>query len=232
MSKPGNQIYTQIKRPSIELIDAFRGLPTPNIADNMGRMFCAHASIKPVLSTMQIAGPAFTVKARPGDNLFLHKALDMAQPGDIVVVDGQGDLTNSLLGEIMVRYARKRGIAGIVADGTIRDFAGIVELNDFPVFSRGYTPMGPYKDGPGEINTVINCGGAVVRPGDIVVGDCDGVVFVPVKEALPILEATKKMGANEKQIFRDIENNCYDRTWVNKKLAELNTAIIDDYYEF
>lgn len=232
MSMPGNQIYTKVKRPAKELIEAFRGLPTPNIADNMSRMFCSHAAIKPVLPEMQIVGPAFTVKVRPGDNLFIHKALDMAQPGDVIVVDAQGDLTNSLLGEIMVRYAKQRGIAGIIADGTIRDFGGIAEIKTFPVFARGYTSMGPYKDGPGEINTVINCGGAVVRPGDIVVGDCDGVVFIPLKEAPEILTATQEIGKKEQHIFTDIANNCYDRRWVNSKLEQLKTTIIDDYYEF
>lgn len=228
----GNQIYTKINRPSADLIDAFRYISTPNIADNMSRMFCAHSSIKPIYTEMTVVGPAFTVKVRPGDNLFLHKALDMAEPGDVIVVDGQGDLTNALIGEVMARYAKKRGIAGIIVDGSTRDSTGISDLNDFPVFSKGCTPMGPYKDGPGEINTVICCGGATVRPGDIVVADSDGVVFIPTSSANEILAAANAMKNNEQKIFNDIENNCYDRNWVNEKLQNLGTVIINDYYKF
>ncbi len=230
MSIPGNRVYTKINRASAELIEKFKGQATPNIADNMGRMFCAGSTIRPVLPQMKICGSAFTVKVCPGDNLFIHKALDMAAPGDIVVVDGQGNITNSLIGEIMVRYAYKRNIGGLVLDGTVRDWDGIAELAKFPVFSKGYTAMGPYKDGPGEINTIISCGGAVVRPGDIVVGDADGVVFIPVKDAEVVLAATQIMSAKEKQIFIDIENSSYDRSWVDAKLRQNGTEIIDDYY--
>ena len=232
MSTPGNRIFKKIHRPAQELIESFKNLPTPNIADNMSRMFCSQAAISPVTPNMKVAGPAFTVKVRPGDNLFLHKALDMAEPGDVLVVDGQGEVTNSLLGEIMVRYALKRGLGGIVADGTIRDYDGICALGRLPVFARGYSPMGPYKDGPGEINTPINCGGAIVRPGDIVVGDADGVVFVPLGDAEQILKATEAKSASEAEIFRDIENGRYDRTWVDAQLTRIGTEIIDDYCRF
>lgn len=230
MSVPGNRVYTRINRPAADLVEGFRGLATPNIADNMTRMFCADSAICPVLPGMTLCGPAFTVKVSPGDNLFIHKALDMALPGDILVVDGQGDLTNSLIGEIMVRYAARRGIGGLVLDGTMRDYDGIAALAKLPVFSRGYTPMGPYKNGSGEINTIISCGGAVVRPGDIVVGDADGVVFVPRQDAEAVLAATRAISAKERQIFADIENDRYDRTWVDEKLRQLGTQIIDDCY--
>lgn len=232
MSLPGNRIYTRIERPEGDLVEAFRGLPTPNIADNMSRMFCACSAIAPVLPEMTLCGPAFTVKVNPGDNLFIHKALDLAQPGDIVVVDGQGDTTNALIGEIMVRYAASRRIGGLVLDGTMRDRTGIAALGALPVFSRGYTPMGPYKNGCGEINTVIACGGAVVRPGDIVVGDADGVVFVPARDAHAVLAAAQAMSANEKKIFADIAAGRYDRTWVDAKLRQSGTEIIDDVYGF
>jgi regulator of RNase E activity RraA len=232
VSSPGNRIYTKIDRPDPDLIEAFRGQATPNIADNMSRMSCACSAINPVLPEMKLCGPAFTVKVNPGDNLFIHKALDLAQPGDIVVVDGQGDTTNALIGEIMVRYAASRGIGGLVLDGTIRDYDGIAAFGALPVFSRGYTPMGPYKNGCGEINTVIACGGAVVRPGDIVVGDADGVVFIPVQDARHVLAATQAISAKEKQIFADIAAGCYDRTWVGAKLRQTGADIIDDVYRF
>lgn len=232
MNQPGNQIYTKIRRASPALIESYHGLPTPNIADNMSRMFCADSTIRPVSTNMRVVGSAITVKVRPGDNLFLHKALDMAKKGDVIVVDGQGDLTNSLIGEIMIRYSRKRGIAGIIVDGTIRDFAGISNFTDIAIFSKGYAAMGPYKDGPGEINTVISCGGAIVRPGDIVVADSDGVVFVPILEAPKILQNTLEYHLEEAQTLEDIENDRYDRQWIDIKLKALKTQVIDDYYQF
>jgi regulator of RNase E activity RraA len=229
---PGNRIFTKLTRPDPDLVEAFRHQATPNIADNMSRMFCACSAVSPVLPDMRLCGPAFTVKVNPGDNLFIHKALDLAGPGDIIVVDGQGDTTNALIGEIMVRYAASRGLGGLVLDGTIRDFDGIAAFAKLPVFSRGYTPMGPYKNGCGEINTVIACGGAVVRPGDIVVGDADGVVFVPLADARAVLEATRAIAAKEKQIFADIEDGRYDRSWVDAKLRHAGTDVIDDIYRF
>lgn len=232
MTTPGNRIFTKLTRPAPALIEAFRGQATPNIADNMSRMFCACSAISPVLPEMRLCGPAFTVKVNPGDNLLIHKALDLAQPGDIVVVDGQGDTTNALIGEIMVRYAASRGLGGLVLDGSMRDYDGIAAFGRLPVFSRGYTPMGPYKNGCGEINTVIACGGAVVRPGDIVVGDADGVVFVPLADAGAVLDATRAIAAKEKQIFADIEAGRYDRAWVDAKLHQTGAAVIDDVYRF
>lgn len=232
MTTPGNRIYTRLTRPDPALIEAFRGQATPNIADNMSRMFCTASAIAPVLPEMRLCGPAFTVKVNPGDNLFIHKALDLAQPGDVVVVDGQGDTTNALIGEIMVRYAASRGLGGLVLDGSMRDYDGIAAFGKLPVFSRGYTPMGPYKNGCGEINTPIACGGAVVRPGDIVVGDADGVVFVPVADAAAVLAATRAISAKEKQIFADIEAGRYDRTWVDAKLSQTGATVIDDVYRF
>jgi regulator of RNase E activity RraA len=232
VSIPGNRIYTRFNRPDPALLDAFRGHATPNIADNMSRMFCACSAIGPVVPAMRLCGPAFTVKVNPGDNLFIHKALDMAESGDIIVVDGQGDVTNSLIGEIMVRYAAKRKLGGLVLDGAIRDYDGIATFGALPVFARGYTPMGPYKNGCGEINTLIACGGAVVRPGDIVVGDADGVVFIPVKDAKTVLAGTQAISAKEKQIFADIDAGRYDRTWVDAKLRASGTEMIDEICQF
>lgn len=232
MPMPGNRIYTKINRPDPSLVEAFREHATPNIGDCMSRMFCAHSAIVPVRPDMRLCGPAFTVKVNPGDNLFIHKALDMAQPGDIIVVDGQGDLTNSLIGEIMARYAASRKIGGMVLDGTTRDYDGIAAFGKFPVFSRGYTPAGPYKNGCGEINTIISCGGATVRPGDIVVGDADGVIFIPVQDAKTVLAATQAVLAKEKQILAEIAAGRHDRTWVDAKLRETGVQIIDDTYRF
>jgi regulator of RNase E activity RraA len=134
-------------------------------------------------------------------------------------------MNNAILGEIMVRLAMKRKLAGFVIDGCIRDSGAIKEL-DFPVFARGANPKGPYKDGPGEINVPISCGGVVIRPGDILVGDADGVVVIPPEEAENILENTKKIVEKEKLIFEQIEDGTIDRSWIDKTLRERGCEII------
>ena len=141
-------------------------------------MTAGGASLRPMHAGGVLAGPAFTVKTRPGDNLMLHKAIDIAEPGDVIVVDGGGDLTNSLIGEMMSAHAEQRGIAGMVIYGSIRDY-DTIHAGKFPVFAAGVTHRGPYKDGPGEINVPIAIDGMVIEPGDLIVGDGDGIVCVP-----------------------------------------------------
>ena len=141
----------------------------------MSRMTAGGARLRPMHAGGALAGPALTVKTRPGDNLMIHKALDIAEAGDVIVVDGGGDLTNALIGEMMVAHAQKRGIAGMVLNGSIRDYDAI-HAGTFPVFAAGVTHRGPYKDGPGEINVAIAIDGMVIEPGDLIVGDGDGLL--------------------------------------------------------
>jgi RraA family protein len=218
MSNVGLRIYTNINRPPQELINSFAGLPVANIADNMNRMFCIDAKIRP-MNQAPLLGPAFTIRSRPGDNLLLHKALDLAQPGDILVVDAQGDLSNSIMGELMVLWAKKRGLGGFVIDGAIRDVETLKKM-DIPIYAAGITPAGPYKDGPGEINAPISCGGVVIHPGDILIGDEDGLVVIKPEDAPELLQKTKAKNLAEQQTIKDIENMNWDRTWVNKALQE------------
>lgn len=225
MSNVGLRVYKQIKRPSPELIEGFRGLPVANIADMMNRMFCIDAKVRPI-NEAPLLGPAFTVKGRPGDNLLLHKALDLAQPGDVLVVDAQGDLTNSIMGELMVLWAKKRGLGGFVIDGSIRD-VGALKNMDIPIYAAGITPAGPYKDGPGEINVPIVCGGVVVNPGDIIVGDDDGLVVIKPEDAPEILAKTIAKNQAEQKTKEEIEALKWDRTWVDKALAERGCEYID-----
>lgn len=133
---------------------------------------------------MKVAGPAFTVEVRPGDNLMIHAAIALAQPGDVLVIDGKGDQTAALMGTLMLSACKKRGLAGVIVDAAIRDKLEILEL-DFPVFSAGFNPAGPTKYVPGRINHPISAGGAVVNPGDLVVGDADGVVVIEREKAPP-----------------------------------------------
>lgn len=224
MSNVGFRVFASINRPDRELIDSVGKYAVSNIADNMGRMFCVGATIKP-FNPARLLGCAFTVKVAPGDNLMFHKALDLAEPGDIIVVDGHGAMDNALCGEIMVRYAMSRGISGFLIDGCIRDSAAIRDL-DFPVYAKGATPRGPYKNGPGEINVPVVCGGVVVNPGDIVYGDADGVVVINPDDVRGILEKTQALYENELKAFKDIDDRSFDRSWVDKVLTEKGCEII------
>lgn len=175
----GNRIFTEFTRSDPTLIEKFRGLPSSNINDEMNRLYCMHDYIRLLnpARAKPLLGTAITVKAPIGDNLFFHKALDMAQPGDVIVVDGASGCNRSLAGEIMMRFAAKKGLAGIVVDGCLRDLDGI-ELLDMPIYAKGITPQGPWKFGPGEVNVPVACGGQVVFPGDILAGDKDGIVVI------------------------------------------------------
>ena len=225
MSNTGFRIHSNINRPSRELVESFAGIPASNIADNMKRLACIDAKLRP-MNKAPLLGTAFTVKTRPGDNLLLHKAIDMAQPGDVIVVAGQGDTANALIGEMMTSWAQRRGIAGLIIDGAIRD-AGALREMDIAVYAAGITPNGPSKDGPGEINVPVSCGGIVIKPGDILVGDEDGVVVIDPKDAPEILAKAKATAAKEAGFMEDIKNGVWERTWVDKMLREKGCEYID-----
>lgn len=225
MSNIGFRIYTRIDRPNWELVEKFRDIPVANIADNMGRFYCVGTYIKP-FSEAKLLGTALTVRVPGGDNLMFHKALDMAQPGDVIVVDGEGNMNRSLCGEIMVRYAMKKGIAGFLIDGCIRDVDSIRKLG-FPVYARGVNPMGPYKNGPGEINVPVSCGGQVIFPGDIIVGDADGVVVIRPSDAEDVLIKAQTHHKNEIMTFEQIERGMLDRSWIERSLKEKGCEIIE-----
>lgn len=197
----GFRIFTKIDRPDRSLVEQFAGIPTSNINDEMNRLFCMDSGIKPY-NSLPLIGTAVTVKAPAGDNLAFHRALDIAQPGDVVVVDASGCLERSVAGEMMIVYAQKRGLAGLIVDGAVRDLDGIHRA-EIPVYARGINPQGPYKNGPGEINVPIACGGQVVFPGDIIVGDEDGIVVIRPEYAEEILaKAQVKFAAETKKLER------------------------------
>lgn len=231
MSNVGCRVYLKINRPDKELVEGFRGLPVANIADEMNRFFCVDARLKPY-NDKPLLGTAFTVKSRVGDNLMLHKALELAQPGDVIILDAQGDTANAITGEIMMTQAAVNGLAGVVIDGAIRDAAQMKDL-DMPVYAAGVTPKGPYKDGPGEINVPVSCGGVTVNPGDIVVGDSDGIVIISPKDAPEILEKAKAKLAKEQAIIQGIKDRVSrEKPWLNKTLEKLSCEYIDDVYKF
>jgi len=202
----GFKIYTSIERPSKEIIEQYRGFVAANISDSMGRLFTMDYRINPVYRPMRkLCGTAITVQARPGDNLLSLKAIEVAQPGDVIVIATQGDTALSVWGGFMSMMAARRGIAGVVTDGVIRDVEQSREAG-LPIYAVGVTPAAPTKEGTGQINTSISCGGVVVEPGDIVVGDEDGVVVVPRREAEAVAERVRERIAKEDAWLKIVES--------------------------
>lgn len=225
MSNIGCKIIHDFTRPDPELVEGFRGMPVANIDDNMGRIGAIHAAIRP-LNKAPLLGVAFTVKVPEGDNLMFHKAMDLAKPGDVIVIDAGGYDNRAIFGELMATYCKIRGVAGLVVDGAIRDHEALSQM-DIPVYARGTTPNGPYKNGPGEINTPVVIGGKIIRPGDILVGDQDGIVVIDPAIARELMEKTKATMDKEAKIMEDIlSKGMYVRPWVDEKLREIGCDML------
>lgn len=217
----GNRVITHTQRVEASVSDQFRSfeLAAANVADVMHR-FGTMRGLRQFGGTGRyLAGPALTVRTRPTDNLMVHAALDLAQPGDVLVVDAGGAPDRAIVGALMCHHALYRGIAGLVIDGMVRDADDLAELG-LPVYARGINPNGPYKDGPGEINVAVSCGGTAILPGDLVIGDADGAVVVPQESATEVCQAATTVQAQEEQTAHEIARGGWDRTWVGRKLAE------------
>ena len=228
----GKRIYLQRELPAPELVEAFKSIPASNTADVMGRSCAMNPRIRLVSSpkAQMMAGPAYTVKCRAGDNLTLHAALNFCHEGDVLVVSNEEDDTRALIGEIMMAYLRyTKKIAGIVLDGPIRDIDEIAELG-VPVYATGSTPGGPYKEGPGEVNVPISCGGVSVAPGDIILGDSDGVIVIPRKDAQEVLQQAVEFAKKDAAKMQAALEGRADRSWVDVALEKKNCEIIDGCY--
>ncbi len=217
--KLGYRIYPPERYVSQEVIEGYRNIPTSIISDCLAKMFALDSSIRPFHPTPSMVGHAVTLHSPPGDNLVLQKAIEMAEPGDVLVYNAGGDTTQAPVGEIVVSNCIRRGVAGLVIDGPIRD-SDVLPNMAIPVFAKGVTHRGCYKDGPGEINVTIACGGVAVRPGDLVVGDSDGVVIVPHEEAAGLLPKLQEMLKKEEVLLEQIRNKTVDRSWVDQELRD------------
>jgi regulator of RNase E activity RraA len=201
---------------------------SPEISDLMNRLYTMVPAIKPVTAPhLQILGPALTVKVFPGDNLMVHKALDVAEPGDVVVVDASSSSLTAVLGDLVSTKARHRGIAGFVVDGLIRDLPGIRALGDFPVFARGVTPTGPLHRGPGEIGYAICAGGIVVHAGDVLVGDANGVVVIPRDIADDLLVRLTAKREAEAAYTAAVARGDFNNDWVDATLEASGVLVRD-----
>lgn len=219
MNNIGFRILPVVRKLSDDIFIEYQNFVTPHLSDNMNRVNAVEAAIRPIHTSGTLVGSAVTVKTRPGDNLLVHKAINMAGPGDVIVVDAGGDLTNAIMGEIMVRMSAKKGIRGFVINGAIRDSEAIREMN-YPLFAKGITHRGPYKDGPGEVNVPIQVGGTIVNPGDLVLGDRDGLVIVPAEYAEELIPIVKETMKKEEKQMAEIEEETLDRSWVDEFLLK------------
>lgn len=220
----GCRIFNRGPCVAQDVVQAFQRIPVANASDCMSRMFAAGPGLLPMRPGSSMSGAALTVRTRPGDNLLIHKALDMASPGDVLVVDGGGDLTNSLIGELMVQMALSRKVAGLVINGAVRDAAALRE-SPLPVFAKGVTHRGPYKSGPGEINVPVSIGGMLVAPGDLVIGDDDGVLAIPIDQAPGILQAALAKAKAEDKMMREIVAGTYSAAWVDVELQKIGCVL-------
>ncbi|MBY0339325.1 MAG: RraA family protein [Acetobacteraceae bacterium] len=220
----GFRILRRARQVSPATVARFRPLPVANVSDCMARLTAGGPRLRPMHDTSGsgavLAGPALTVRTRPGDNLMVHKAIQLASPGDVIVVDAGGDLSNAIIGELMLAQMVRRELAGIVINGAIRDSAAI-RAQPFPVFAAGVTHRGPYKDGPGEINVPVALDGMVIEPGDLILGDEDGLLCVPFDATEAVATATEAKQAAERQQMARIEAGTHDAAWVDAALRRL-----------
>jgi RraA family protein len=178
-------------------------VPAANVGDALARMTVLDGGIRLVTERSELLGNALTVDVRAGDNLAVHRALDDARPGDVLVVNGHGDTTRALIGDLIGEIMISAGVTGAVVDGAARDVRALSELG-LTVYARAVTPAGPFKDGPGSIGFPVAVGGVVVAPGDVIVGDADGVVVVPRRRVEEVLGAVDGIVAGEEALRQKI----------------------------
>ncbi len=221
------QKLADFERVSPAVVEHAKAYASTILCDVAGRRGSLHGRVQPLAPTMKVAGPAFTVEARPGDNLGFHLALALARPGDVLVVDGKGDLSSALFGDLMVTQAQAAGIAGLVVDGAVRDTSELIERG-YPVFAAGRNPAGPTKGIPGRLSIPICVAGAPVNPGDLVVGDADGVVVVPRNDVETVLAAAAKKLADEQQRLKEIAEGALISPWLDDALRSAGVIGADE----
>lgn len=216
---PGFRVRTRFERPPAELVDLYRQFDTADVSDMLNRMYTMCAEIRNLVNDAPLIGPACTVKVFPGDNLMVHKALDVARPGDVIVVDTSGSQRNAVVGDLIANKAKHRGIAGFVIDGLIRDLPGVAETG-LPVYARGVTPFGPLHRGPGELGYSVSCGGVVVDAGDIIVADPCGVAVVRKDFARSVAARLSTHMARMKDYVDNVRNGIFSNEWVDAQLRQ------------
>jgi regulator of RNase E activity RraA len=218
--KVGFRVQTQWLRPDAALLAAFGAASPAQVADCMSRLGAMDGGIRPVWNSPRTIGSAITVWSHSGDNLMLHKALSIAVPGDIIVMNTQGNTVNSGFGELIATSASKIGVRAVIVDGTVRD-ADALEALKLPVYSRGLSPSGCNKDGGGEVGAIVACGGVAVRPGDIIIADRDGVTVVPLADAADVAKLAAAQVEREGKRLGEIAGGVLVRPEIDEQLRRL-----------
>ncbi|PKC31163.1 diguanylate cyclase [Pantoea ananatis 15320] len=229
----GNRVFTKRTLPDPEVVKAFSKIAAANVADCMGRLCGMNPQIKLMSnpSGRIMCGVALTVKARAGDNMMLHKAMNISQPGDVIVISNEEERSRAVMGEIMFNYLQGfKKIEGIVIDGPVRDI-DVLSKGTLPLYATGTTPSGPYKEGPGEVNVPVSCGGIIVNPGDIILGDRDGVIVIPKSDAHSILKKAIVLSEKDKNKAANSAAGTVNRQWVDDLLEKKDVEIIEKPYE-
>lgn len=219
-STPAASIYQINPAPALapaDTIAALQDIVVSHLSDNLQRL-SGITGLQRIHGSKKLVGTALTVKTRPGDNLLIYKALMMMQPGHVLVVDGGGETTNALVGELIMLYAQQRGCAGFVLDSAVRDTAAFAEA-DFPCYARAVSHRGPYKNGPGHINVPVSVAGQVINPGDLIVGDEDGLVSFSQAQAADLIAAAHKTQKYEDAIKAEIANGKVEQEWLSRVLT-------------
>ena len=222
---PGFRISMDFPRPNPDLIQNLSEFASPDISDELNRLYAPDPEIRCLTSSEHtLAGPICTVKLYPGDNLMIHKVLDVAKPDDVVVVDAGLMNRTAVLGDLICTKARHRGIAGFIVNGYVRDLPSIQSL-DLPVFALGTTPVGPLHRGPGEINYPVSCGGVVVNPGDIAIADQAGIVVVPKAFATKLLERLTAKKEKSSLYVKAVRKGTFSNSWVDQIVSSSGCEI-------
>lgn len=223
---PGFRVRLDFPRPDAAMIEALGRFPTPDISDLLNRLYAIDPGVSLLTNPAgRLCGPACTVKVFPGDNLMVHKSLDVIERGDVIVIDAGRSQMNAVLGDLISTKARHRGAAGFVVDGLVRDLPNIDALG-MPVFARGTTPIGPLHRGPGEINFPICCGGVVVNPGDIIIGDAMGCVVIPQEVAPELLARLEAHEAQNAAYLEGVRRGVFSNAWVDDLLTNLACPLV------
>jgi regulator of RNase E activity RraA len=222
----GFRVFTQIQRPPAAVVAGLGELETTFVTDAMNRFGGMDANVRPADPAMRLAGPAVTVRVPPGDNLMVYKAMEIAQPGDIIVIEARGFTSVAQWGDLVSMIGRGLGLGGMVTDGSLRDRAGI-RAAGFPVFAADWlVPNGARRNGPGEVNVPVAVGGVPVLPGDVVLGDANGVVVVPRDDAAAVLEAAQAVAEYEKARLQEFAKGKLIPSWLESSLREKGCEIL------
>ncbi len=223
------KVIKKIKRPSTAWIERYKEIPSSIVSDCLNRYYAMAGDIKPIYEGIRLCGPAITIQSMSGNNMMSHLALTFAQEGDVFVIDGRGYLGNAVWGGVQATCAIKKGIAGLIVDGAIRDVEDMRRMK-FPVYCKGVTPAGPHKGWADSINVPIQCGGMPINPGDLIIGDDDGVAIIPLERIEEVYEESIARLKKEKIWIEKINNGAssLDAVGLRSALDNMDIEYIDE----